>query len=111
MRRAWQRLLVRRRVCEYTLFNLEGATYFTKEYGSTLCDEKESPRNPETNGGVAQLGEHLPCTQGVRGSIPLISTICSCTAWVSNEGVGTEKWRPQSEELNGLIAQVVRARA
>ena len=29
--------------------------------------------NPE-NGGVAQLGEHLPCTQGVRSSILLIST-------------------------------------
>ena len=26
------------------------------------------------DGGVAQLGEHLPCKQGVRGSIPLIST-------------------------------------
>ena len=26
------------------------------------------------NGGVAQLGEHLPCKQGVRGSNPLIST-------------------------------------
>ena len=25
-------------------------------------------------GGVAQLGEHLPCKQGVRGSNPLIST-------------------------------------
>ena len=25
-------------------------------------------------GGVAQLGEHLPCKQGVSGSIPLIST-------------------------------------
>ena len=25
------------------------------------------------DGGVAQLGEHLPCKQGVRGSIPLIS--------------------------------------
>ena len=24
-------------------------------------------------GGVAQLGEHLPCKQGVSGSIPLIS--------------------------------------
>ena len=38
-------------------------------------------------GGVAQLGEHLPCKQGVRGSIPLIST------------------------RRGLIAQVVRAHA
>ena len=27
----------------------------------------------EPYGGVAQLGEHLPCKQGVRGSNPLIS--------------------------------------
>ena len=27
-----------------------------------------------THGGVAQLGEHLPCKQGVRSSILLIST-------------------------------------
>ena len=26
-------------------------------------------------GGIAQLGEHLLCKQGVSGSIPLISTI------------------------------------
>ena len=26
------------------------------------------------NGGIAQLGEHLPCKQGVRGSNPLSST-------------------------------------
>ena len=29
--------------------------------------------NKSTHGGVAQLGEHLPCKQGVRGSNPLIS--------------------------------------
>ena len=28
-----------------------------------------------SHGGVAQLGEHLPCKQGVRSSILLISTI------------------------------------
>ena len=28
----------------------------------------------EENGGLAQLGEHLLCKQGVKGSIPLIST-------------------------------------
>ena len=54
-----------------SLFNLEGtlsaATYWNRTYG-----------------GVAQLGEHLPCKQGVSGSIPLIST-------------------------NGPIAQLVRA--
>ena len=33
----------------------------------------ESRRLPHY-GGVAQLGEHLPCKQGVRGSNPLIST-------------------------------------
>ena len=26
-------------------------------------------------GGIAQLGEHLPCKQGVKGSNPFISTI------------------------------------
>ena len=31
-------------------------------------------RGPIKNGGVAQLGEHLPCKQGVKGSIPFIST-------------------------------------
>ena len=29
----------------------------------------------DCRGGLAQLGEHLLCTQGVSGSIPLISTI------------------------------------
>ena len=33
-----------------------------------------SVSNPITYGGVAQLGEHLPCKQGVMGSIPIIST-------------------------------------
>ena len=42
-------------------------------------------------GGVAQLGEHLPCKQGVMGSNPFIST--------------TPKYPHR------LIAQVVRARA
>ena len=31
-------------------------------------------RNKEHFGGVAQLGEHLPCKQGVRSSNLLIST-------------------------------------
>ena len=38
---------------------------------------KEAPRQSglcSDDGGVAQLGEHLPCKQGVSGSIPLIST-------------------------------------
>ena len=33
------------------------------------------PHPGKQYGGVAQLGEHLPCTQGVRSSILLISTM------------------------------------
>ena len=36
--------------------------------------EKDSP----WYGGVAQLGEHLPCKQGVMGSNPIISTSRQC---------------------------------
>ena len=47
------------------------------------------------HGGIAQLGEHLLCKQGVNGSIPFIST----------KGLGIE---PKG---HGLIAQPVRAHA
>ena len=40
-----------------SLFNFEGVRALSIEYG-----------------GVAQLGEHLLCKQGVIGSIPFIST-------------------------------------
>ena len=35
----------------------------------------ESRWVPDYSGDIAQLGEHLPCKQGVRGSNPLISTV------------------------------------
>lgn len=35
------------------------------------------------NGGVAQLGEHLPCTQTVAGSIPAASTKRRCHSLVA----------------------------
>ena len=38
---------------------------------SIFSDSAEKTDRP---GGVAQLGEHLPCKQGVMGSIPIIST-------------------------------------
>ena len=56
------------------------------------------------NGGIAQLGEHLLCKQGVRSSILLISTM----------GRGQrEKLTSYRQEHNsfGRIAQVVRAHA
>ena len=34
----------------------------------------EQRRNAKFRGGLAQLGEHLLCKQGVNGSIPLSST-------------------------------------
>ena len=40
-----------------SLFNFEGVETLSRKYG-----------------GVAQLGEHLLCKQGVIGSIPFIST-------------------------------------
>ena len=52
------------------LFNFEGSGR-----------DSNRPVNPQkacflrhASGGVAQLGEHLPCKQGVSGSIPLVST-------------------------------------
>ena len=51
-------------------------------------------------GGVAQLGEHLLCKQGVRSSILLIST----------KGKGKNQNGRRSKNY-GLIAQVVRAHA
>ena len=46
-------------------------------YGSFCCSIVRIQLSPERqpDGGVAQLGEHLPCKQGVMGSNPIISTI------------------------------------
>ena len=50
-----------------SLFNFEGS-FEKREDGKNLNFAKQS-----TYGGVAQLGEHLPCKQGVKGSNPSIS--------------------------------------
>ena len=39
----------------------------------SIFSDREIGRSSQY-GGVAQLGEHLPCKQGVMGSIPIIST-------------------------------------
>ena len=51
--------------------------------GGTACGERD--------GGVAQLGEHLPCKQGVRGSNPLTSTRQRLEAVTRTEGRGSGK--------------------
>ena len=82
-----------------SLFNLEGAI-------ERLCTfkrgkEKISILMPCSYGGVAQLGEHLPCKQGVRSSILLIST----------KGRRKTETTTGRRKSNGLVAQVVRAHA
>ena len=37
-------------------------------------------------GGIAQLGEHLPCKQGVKGSNPSISIACIARIQDANLG-------------------------
>ena len=49
-------------VKDFALFNLEGT------------DKQCTLQSGEGYGGLAQLGERLPCKQEVSGSIPLIST-------------------------------------
>ena len=64
-RTVWKRSMTE--IC--LLFN------FQRSETSKACQifEKEE-KQPWEHGGVAQLGEHLPCKQGVMGSIPIIST-------------------------------------
>ena len=52
-----------------TLFNFED---LFREEG--IFEKGIRRKYPVNDGGVAQLGEHLPCKQGVRSSILLIST-------------------------------------
>ncbi len=52
-------------------------TWETAETKSRMQTEKTAETKVSAIiviGGVAQLGEHLPCKQGVSGSIPLVST-------------------------------------
>ena len=62
--------------------------------------EKEQTRK---DGGVAQLGEHLPCKQGVMGSNPIISTIFKTEP---QSGCGLEIEKPKSGKMEGTNYQV-----
>ena len=44
------------------------------EYILIVVQFSVTGKQPHKYGGVAQLGEHLPCKQGVMGSNPIIST-------------------------------------
>ena len=91
----------------FTLFNLEGALWVCLgtpqnevlwgEEEPTECGELWAKDRSEQHGvcsddgGLAQLGERLPCKQEVSGSIPLIST------------------KPEWSQRDGPIAQLARA--
>ena len=70
------------------LFNFEGP-----EKGLQEGKARKRELEPCKYGGVAQLGEHLPCKQGVRSSILLISTTGRRK---------TKKRRPDAETNMGL---------
>ena len=49
-------------------------------YGVSLFNLEGILRRADPYGGIAQLGERLPCKQEVSGSIPLVSTMLSLKA-------------------------------
>ena len=53
---------------------MEIISLFDFEGPSKRSEYKPEGLEKRSNGGVAQLGEHLPCKQGVMGSNPIIST-------------------------------------
>ena len=87
------------------LYSFEGAG------NSTFKGQKDEGR--DHRGGVAQLGEHLLCKQGVIGSNPFIST----NFFKLGKGSAAHELKFPAEETagvrseDGLIAQLVRAHA
>ena len=71
-----------------------GANIDVQFYGATLLTEMErsgievAAHVHITNGGLAQLGEHHPCKQGVESSNLLVST---CKLKSLHD---TKEWRP-----------------
>ena len=62
---------------EFTLVSFEGSRILLTGNRQEARDTRQIPRGIPLGhicGGIAQLGEHLPCKQGVNGSIPFIST-------------------------------------
>ena len=62
------------------------------------------------NGGVAQLGEHLLCKQGVTGSIPVSSTRCSGgkAACPRVGASGRRGWVGSGEGMESLLCTTYR---
>ena len=80
----------------------------------TVLSKGQKDEGRDHRGGVAQLGEHLLCKQGVIGSNPFISTnfLSVKEGWTKKAKLsGGKAARAESPESHGLIAQLVRAHA
>ena len=81
----------------------------------TVLSKGQKDEGRDHRGGVAQLGEHLLCKQGVIGSNPFISTnfLSVKESWTKKAQAFRRRSGPEPEpnEPYGLIAQLVRARA
>ena len=53
---------------------IPNTTVKTHAADGTMLETVWKSRRLPGSGGIAQLGEHLPCKQGVKGSNPFIST-------------------------------------
>ena len=68
--------------------------------GRATSATPHSVRKTSKPGAIAQLGEHLPCTQGVSGSIPLSSTN-PMTPWPA-QGQNAAQARPRRAQVSVL---------
>ena len=59
-------------------------------------------------GGVAQLGEHLPCKQGVKGSSPFISTTGCAGALARGTSQETFDYHTMGRERKAKDAELKR---
>ena len=66
---------------------------------ASLYKTDARPEWVKIHGGVAQLGEHLPCKQGVMGSNPIISTR-SAVPTADSKGSTSKGERGNTEPVN-----------
>ena len=78
----------------------------TKDRGRTTDIRRLSSVFRPLDGGVAQLGEHLLCKQGVVGSSPITSTSGVCAAnTVSRHGLSRRRWLAQANRERRALRQ------
>ena len=73
---SWSNMLSVQGKAVSVLFNFEGPGGKVMKVALPFGNLRHRKRHPNVlgHGGIAQLGEHLLCKQGVKGSNPFIST-------------------------------------